>query len=150
MLMPARIVVVAAPLAALLLAGCIVETVPTGPITVTLVNETALDVRPDLYTSGSATDAAGLFVGANLRTDFTDRDFPELRGSESVTLTLDCVDASSIGVHTPVLFDAVQLNVTTSEDIEILLRDADFQCETTVRFVYYTQDDVFHVRVETQ
>jgi hypothetical protein len=143
-----RILTVAAPLAALL-GGCIIETAPTGPITVELVNETSLDVQPRLYTSGSATDAAGLFVGANLRTDFTGRPFPELRADEAVSLTLECDDASSIGVRNPVMFDAVQLIVTNSDDQLFLLRDTDFQCGTTVRFVYYTDGDDFRVRVET-
>lgn len=129
--------------------GCIVETIPLGPITVELANQTALDVRPGFYTSDSATDAAGLFVDANLRTDFTDRAFPELRASETATLTLECADASSIGVNGAVLFDAVQLIPTDSEDQIFLLRNTDFQCGTTVRFVYYADGDGFHVRVET-
>ena len=143
-----RILTAAAPLVALL-GGCILETIPTGPITVELVNETSLDVQPRLYISGSATDAAGLFVGANLRTDFTDRAFPELRRAETVSLTLECDDAASIGVRNPVMFDAVQLIVTNSEDQIFLLRDTDFQCGGTVRFVYCTQDGAFRVRVET-
>jgi len=143
-----RILTAAAPLAALL-GGCILETIPTGPITVELVNETSLDVQPRLYISGSATDAAGLFVGANLRTDFTDRAFPELRRAETVSLTLECDDAASIGVRNPVMFDAVQLIVTNSDDQIFLRRDTDFQCGGTVRFVYYTDGDDLHVRVET-
>jgi hypothetical protein len=135
------------PLASLL-GGCIFETAPSGPISVELANETALDVRPGFHTSGSATDAAGLFVGANLRTDFTDRAFPELRAHETVTLTLECADVASIGVNAPVLYDAVQLIRTDSDDQIFLLRDTDFQCGGAVRFVYYTDGHDFHVRVE--
>jgi hypothetical protein len=144
---PARIQFGVALLAALL-GGCIIETTPPGPITVELVNETALDVRPGFYTSDTATDAAGLFVGANLRTDFTDRAFPELRARETKTLTLECADVASIGVNAPVLFDAVQLIRTDSGDQIFLLRDTGFQCDATVRFVYYIEDEAFHVRVE--
>jgi len=145
---PARTLATVAPLAALL-GGCIVETTPPGPITVELVNETALDVRPGFYTSDTATDAAGLFVRANLRADFTDRAFPELRARETKTLTLECADVASIGVNAPVLFDAVQLIRTDSDDQIFLLRDTGFQCDATVRFVYYTDGDDFRVRVET-
>jgi hypothetical protein len=135
--------------AAVLLGGCIVETVPSGPVTIELVNQTDLDVLPRLYTSGSATDAAGLFVGANLRTDFTDRAFPELRSDETASLTLECDQAASIGVREPEMFDAVQLIVTESDDQIFLLGGTDFQCGGTVRFVYYTDGDDFRVRVET-
>ena len=129
--------------------GCVVATAPSGPITVELVNQTNLDVRPGLYTSSSATDAAGLFVGGTLRTDFTDRAFPELRSDETATLTLECDTVTSIGVKEPVMFDAVQLIVTDSDDQLFLLRGTDFQCEGTVRFIYYTDGDDFRVRVET-
>jgi hypothetical protein len=134
----------AAPLLALL-AGCVSEPPPT---TIELVNTTALDVTPNLYVSESVTDEGGLFVGANLITDFTDRAFPELRGGEHVALTLECDAAVTLGVDAPVLFDAVQVIATTSDDHVLLQRDAGFQCGETVRFVYFTQGDAFRVRVE--
>jgi hypothetical protein len=127
-------------------AGCVVE--PPPPTAVELVNTTGLDVRPNLYASASASDAAGLFVGANLVTDFTDRPFPELRAGESVTLTRECEDIQSIGVEGPVLFDALQLIATPSADRIFLVRETDFQCGGTVRFVYFTEGDAFRVRVE--
>ncbi len=132
-----------------MLGGCVTETIPAGPITLELVNATALDVLPRLYVSGSATDADGLFVGANLHTTFTDRAFLELRADETITLTIECDTLVAIGVQDPVLFDSTQLIVTDSDDQIFLLRDTDFQCETTVRLVYYTEGDEFHVRAET-
>ncbi|MFQ5805671.1 MAG: hypothetical protein ACE5I3_04390 [Phycisphaerae bacterium] len=144
---PARTISVLAPLLALV-GGCIVEPPPPPPTTVQLANSTAFDVRPNLYTSGSATGEAGLFVGANLRTDFTDRPFPELRRNETATLTLECDEIQSLGVDAPVLFDAVTLTVTTSGDRIFLLRDTNFACGATIRFVYFTEGDAFRVRVE--
>ena len=52
--------------------------VPPPPTTITLVNETGLDVTPRLFVSASATSADDLFTDGNLVTDFTDRPFPEL------------------------------------------------------------------------
>ena len=47
------------------------------------------------------------------------------------------------------MYDAVQSIVTESDDQIFLLRGTDFQCEGTVRFIYYTDGDDFRVRVET-
>ena len=134
----------AAPLL-VLLAGCVFEPPPT---TIELVNTTALDVTPNLYVSESATDESGLFVAANRVTDFTDRAFPELRGSEQVALELECDAAVTLGVNAPVLFDAVQVIATASDDHLLLQRDVDFQCGETVRFIYFAEGDAFRVRVE--
>lgn len=128
------------------LSGCIVPAAP--PTTVELVNSTSLDVRPNLYASASATDAAGLFVGANLITNFTQRPFPELRPGESVSLDLECNRVQSLGVDAPVSFDAAQLVVTTSQDRIFLQQGPDFQCGATVRFVYFTEGGSFRVRAE--
>jgi len=61
-----------------------------GPVVIEFVNQTALDVRPNFYASGTAADAAGLFVAANLDTGFIDRPFPELRPGESLSATREC------------------------------------------------------------
>lgn len=140
--------IAAVPLAAAL-GGCVIEVAPTGPITLVLVNETALDVQPGLYISDSATDGAGLFVDANLNTTFTDREFAELRGNETITLSLECDTVLTIGVQGAVMFDSTQLIVTESDDQVFLLRNTDFLCEATVRLVYYADGDEFHVRAET-
>jgi hypothetical protein len=131
--------------AAVALTGCLA---PPPPTTIELVNSTGLDVRPAFYTSGSATGADELFTDGNLVTDFTDRPFPELRGNESVTLTLECDEIRSVGVDGPVLFDALQGIVTRSEDRVFLRRETDFECGATLRFVYFTEGDAFRVRVE--
>jgi len=128
-----------------LVSGCTVEPPPT---TIELVNATDLDVRPNLYTSGSASDAAGLFVGSNLRQDFTARPFPELRGGESVSLTLGCEEVASLGVDAPVFFDAVSLTVEVSGERIWLRRGRDFECGATVRFVYFAEGEAFGVRAE--
>lgn len=124
--------------------GCISQ----PPTTVELVNSTSFDVRPDFYTSDSATQPAALFVGGNLRTDFTDRPFPELRSGQTASLTLNCDEIESMGVDTPILFDALQLTVTSSLDQIFLRQGSDFECGTRVRFVYYTENGAFRVRAE--
>jgi len=125
--------------------GCIE---PPPPTTIELANDTALDVRPNLYVSGSATDAAGLFVGANLITDFTDRPFPELRSRETAVLTLECDQIQSVGVRRSVVYDAATMTVTRWDDQIFLRQDTDFTCGATVRFVFFTDSDAFSVRVE--
>ena len=144
----ARIMCALAPLA-VLVGGCVVEPPPpSAPVTVELVNSTTLDVRPNLYASALATDGAGLFVAGNLREDFTNRPFAELRGGETATLTLECDDIQSLGVDSPVLFNAVLVTVTTSTDRVFLQRGSDFDCGATVRFVFFTEGETFRVRVE--
>ena len=129
--------------------GCIVLPEPElEPVVIEFVNQTALDVRPNFYASDTATDAAGLFVAANLDTSFIDRPFPELRPNESLSTTRACGVVSSLGVRQPVLFDAASLTVTTSEDQIFLRRDAEFTCGATIRFVFFTEGDAFRVRVE--
>ena len=131
----------------LAIGGCVVA--PPAPTTVELVNSTPLDVRPELYVSGSALDEAGLFVAENLVTSFTTRPFPELRGNETATLTFECEQIRSIGVEMPVMFDAALLIPTESNDRIFRLQGTDFECGVTLRFVYYTQGDTFHIRIET-
>jgi len=118
------------------------------PITIELVNETAFDVRPNLYVSDSATGEAELFVAANLVTDFTDRPFPELRPGETATVTLECDQARALGVDAPLLFDAATLTITPSADRIFRARDADFACGDTIRFVYFREAAAFRARVE--
>jgi hypothetical protein len=129
--------------------GCIALPAPEPePVVIEFVNQTSLDVRPNFCASETATDAAGLFIGANLDTSFTDRPFPELRPGESASTTRACGVVSSLGVSRPVLFDAATLTVTTWEDQILLLRDAEFTCGATIRFVFFTEGDAFRVRVE--
>jgi len=144
-----KIVGALAPLA-VLLSGCVIESPPSPLTTVELVNSTVHDVRPNLYTSGSATDVAGLLVTANLRSDFTSRPFPELRAGETATLRLECADVQSIGVDAPTVFNATLLAVTTSADRIFLLRGADFECGATVRFTYSEEGEVFRATVEVR
>jgi hypothetical protein len=131
--------------------GCVVvEPEPPEPVRVVLVNSTEYDVRPNLYTSGSATSATALFVSGNLRTDFTDRAFPELRAGETRTLTLECDDVQSVGSDAPVLFDAAQVIATASEDRAFVAKGADFDCGAVLTFTFFTEGDVFRVSGEVE
>ncbi len=142
----------AALLLALVLApgsGCVVVTPdPPAPVTIELVNPTAANVRPNLFTSSSAGDEAGLFVAANLNTSFTTRPVAELRAGESATITLDCAQLRTIGVDRPVLFNGATLSVTTSDDRLFLAKPGSFDCGSRVRFVFFTEGNVFRARVE--
>jgi hypothetical protein len=131
-----------------LCAGCIPAPAPQ-PVTVELINQTGLDVTPNLYVSGDAGDSAALFGDdANRVTDFTDRPFPELRSGEIVSLEFPCKEAASIGVRNAVLFDAVTLTVTNSTDEIFLPRDGDYDCGATIRFYYFREGAAFRVRFE--
>ena len=129
--------------------GCIQPAPAPGPVTVELINQTGLDVTPNLYASGFTGDPASLFGdAANLVSDFTDRPFPELRGGEIVTLEISCDDAGMIGVRNPVLYDAITLTVTNSTDEIFLVPSGDFDCGGTVRFYYFREGSAFRVRFE--
>lgn len=148
-----RIAMMSCALGALLAAcgGCVVvEPEPPQPVSVVLVNATEFDVRPNLYTSASATSATALFVSRNLRADFTDRAFPELRAGETRTLTLECDDVQSVGSDAPVRFDAAQVIATTSEDRVFAVKGPDFDCGATLTFTFFTEADAFRVSVEVE
>lgn len=128
--------------------GCIVET-PPAITTVELVNATSGDVTPNLYVSATADSADALFgTSANLRTDFTDRPFPELRPNETKSIEVSCDELRTLGVSRPVLFDAASVAVTNSADVIFLISDGDFVCGKTVRFTHYREGDAFRVRYD--
>src|SRR5215510_8300815 len=131
------------------LSGCVRPAPAPGPVTVELINQTGLDVTPNLYVSDFTGDPASLFGdSSNLVTDFTNREFPELRVGEVVTLEIPCDEAGAIGVRNPVLFDAVTLTVTNSTDQIFLVPSGDFDCGGTVRFYYFREGSAFRVRFE--
>lgn len=131
-----------------LASGCIVET-PPAIGTVELVNATAGDVTPNLYVSAEADTSDALFsTSANLRTDFTDRPFPELRANETKSIEVSCDQLRTLGVSRPVLFDGGSVRVTNSEDVIFLISGGDFVCGKTVRFTYYREGDAFRVRYD--
>lgn len=144
----------AAPAAAGLLlvaAGCIVVSTPPSPpppTTIEFANTTALDLTPNFYYSDTATDAAGLFVVANLDTSFIRREFAELRPGETASTTLECERTLSLGVSRPRLFNPAADQVIQSGDQVFLLRDRDFACGPTLRFVYFLEGGALRVRVE--
>lgn len=119
---------------------------PTGPIRVELVNQTALDVEPNLFASATATQPWNLFKAGNLVLNFTDRPFPELRPGETVALTYLCLELASIGVHNPVLVDAIGIGRTTAEERVFFAVGEELPCEATIRFTYYMEDGAFQVR----
>lgn len=127
--------------------GCIV---PPSPVRIELVNTTALDVRPNLYTSSGATSSGELFLPENLRTDWTTRVFPELRAGETATLELACADATAVGVTGSVMFDALRVNAVTSADVHFLQRDVDFACGQTVRFTFVNDAGALRVQLSVE
>lgn len=132
----------------LAMAGCIVEA-PPAITTVELVNETTGDVTPNLYVSATAENSDLLFsTSANLRTDFTDRPFRELRANETRSIQVSCDQLRALGVLRPVLFDAAQLQVSASDDVIFLAAGGDFECGKTVRFTYFREGDAFRVRYD--
>jgi hypothetical protein len=121
---------------------------PPAPVTIELVNQTGFDVRPSYYRSASAGTAADLFIDANLRTDFTDRAFPELRPNETIALSVECDQIASLGAQRPAMFDSTTLTVIRSENEVLRVRGDGIACGGTVRLVYYTEGTAFRVRVE--
>jgi hypothetical protein len=129
--------------------GCVVvPEPPPEPVRVEFVNETGLDLTPNFYYSDTAADAAGLFVVAHLNTSFIEREFKELRPRETEFTVLECDQVRSLGVRRPRLFAAGTLEVVDSEDEIFLLRETDFECGATIRFIYYVENGVFRVRLE--
>jgi hypothetical protein len=146
----ASYVAAASPL--LLAAGCIVvgppPPPPPPPATIEFANTTSLDLTPNFYYSDTAADAEGLFVVANLNTSFIRREFAELRPGETASTTLACERTLSMGVSRPRLFNPAADEVIQSEDQIFLLRDRDFACGPTLRFVYFLEGGELRVRVE--
>jgi len=128
------------------LGGCPTE---SNSVTVELVNNTTLDVTPNLYASGKAATNAALFVDANLRQDFTDALFKELASGETRSLTLDCAaEARTIGSLGASAFNPATLTRSTSADEVFLTRGGDFNCGDRVRIVYSIVSGAFRVTVE--
>lgn len=126
--------------------GC--PPLPPEPISVVLVNETALDVAPRLHVSATAAGADGLFVAENRVKKISDRPFPELRARESVVLAFPCEDVASLGVSGSILFDALALTVELAPDQIVLAPPGDVECGGAVRFVFYQDAGGFRVRWE--
>lgn len=128
------------------LAGC---TASLEPLKIELINQTGLDVTPNLYSAADAPDAAGLFGDSGNRiTNFNDRPFPELRGNEIASIELGCESAGVVGVSKPTLFDPATLTVTPSSDEIFLVRTTDYDCGRHLRFYFYREGSALRVRVE--
>lgn len=128
------------------LAGC---TAALEPLKIELINQTGLDVTPNLYSAADAPDATGLFGdGGNRITNFNDRPFPELRGNEIASIELGCESAGVVGISKPTLFDPATLTVTPSADEIFLVRTTDYDCGGHLRFYFYREGSALRVRVE--
>ncbi|MEP0845885.1 MAG: hypothetical protein HRF50_03580 [Phycisphaerae bacterium] len=140
---------VVGPLLGLVLAasGCIVA---PPPVRIELLNTTALDVRPNFYSSSEAATSGELFLAENLRTDWTSRVFPELRAGETASLELTCADAAAVGVSGSIMFDALRVSAVTSPDVLFLLRDAEFGCGQTVRFTFVNDAGALRVQLSVE
>lgn len=126
--------------------GC---TTTREPLTIELINQTGLDVTPNLFAATDAADAAALFGdGGNRVSNFNDRPFPELRGNEIASIELGCESAGVVGVSKPTLFDPATLTVTPSTDEIFLVRTTDYDCGGHLRFYFYREGAALRVRVE--
>jgi hypothetical protein len=135
------------------LGGCItiVEPPPPPPpdTTVELVNETGFVLDPNFYVSADSTDEGGLFVSANRVTSFSSRAIPTLGGNSRATLTFACDEIRSMGVWRPVFSDPVNFTGGASGDSIIIQRNDEYVCGDAIRFVYFVEDEVFGVRLES-
>ena len=71
-----------------------------------------------------------------------------MRAGESASVSLACDEVTSFGVNRPESFDAINVTVTVSDDQIFLLRDTQYTCGTTVRFVYFTEGEALRARAE--
>jgi hypothetical protein len=122
---------------------------PPPPLRIEFVNGTALDLTPNFYYSDSAADAPSLFVVAHLNTSFIQRPFAEIPSRGTAHTVLACERVRSLGVSRPRVFNAAVLEVTDSGEEIFLLREADYDCGATLRFVYYLEGETLRVRLET-
>lgn len=135
---------------ALALAGCIPQRSEPKPVDTLfeLVNATGLVVDANFFASGSARDAAGLFVQSNIYTGYSSAPIPTLGANQTVNFTLPCNQTASIGVRRPVFTNPLIISGGESADEILLLSDIGFECGAKIRFVYFTEGDAFRVRVE--
>ena len=122
--------------------------ISTPEVIVELVNETGLTVDANFFISADASDEGGLFVSGNLFTEYSDRPIPTLGARMTVSFALACDRIRSMGVSRPVFVNTLTFTGGVSPDQIIFLRESDYACGDTLRFVYFAEDDVFHVRLE--
>ena len=53
-----------------------------------------------------------------------------------------------MGVSRPIFVNTLTFTGGVSDDQLILLRESDYACGDTLRFVYFAENDVFRVRLE--
>ena len=131
--------------------GCVVVSPapPPPPETmIELVNETGLTVDANFFISSDASDAGGLLISGNLFTEYSDRPIPTLGARKTVRFALACDRIRSMGVSRPIFVNTLSFTGGVSDDQIILLRESDYACGDTLRFVYFAENDVFRVRLE--
>ncbi len=84
----------------------------------------------------------------DLFTEYSDRPIPTLGARMTVSFALACDRIRSMGVSRPVFVNTLTFTGGVSPDQIIFLRESDYACGDTLRFVYFAEDDVFHVRLE--
>ena len=136
--------------AGLMAAGCVVVPPASPPpeTMIELVNETGLTVDANFFISSDASDAGGLLISGNLFTEYSDRPIPTLGARKTVRFALACDRIRSIGVSRPIFVNTLTFTGGVSDDQIILLRESDYACGDTLRFVYFAENDVFRVRLE--
>lgn len=134
----------------LLAGGCVViePEPPPSPVDIEFVNNTNLSLTPNFYFSDSATSSSALFVFGFLNTSFITRPVKELRAGETGQTRIECDRVLSLGVSQPKLFEGATLTVITSSDQIFLLKDRDFACGDSLRFVYTLEEGELRVRLE--
>jgi len=128
--------------------GCVVVDDPAPPVSIELANTTSYIIDANFFISMTATDEAGLFVQENIYTDFSTRASRTLGPNETATFELPCDRVQSMGVRAPLFAAQIGFGGGRSDDVIFLLRDADFTCGATIRFVFFTEAEAFRVRVE--
>ncbi|MBU0641302.1 MAG: hypothetical protein KKB50_20785 [Planctomycetes bacterium] len=138
--------------ALLRLGGCIAQITPAppppDPVAIELVNQTGYVLDANFFISATATDATSLFVPGNKYTDYTTRPSRTMEPNGSASFELDCDLVAALGVLEPVFSNEIGIGGGRSTDQIFRLRDQEYDCGSRLRFTYYVEADVFHVRVE--
>jgi len=129
------------------LGGCWPE--PATELTITLINDTDLELDPMLFVSDRQVGEDELFDGFTYAyRAFGDKGLLDPR--QQVQFTLPCDQAATIGSHQAGFSDLDTFTGGTSVDSPLLHLDADFACGQTVTFrfsrhasgLYHTTADV--------
>lgn len=115
---------------------------PSNQVTLRLVNETAFNVKPEVFVSpiggfGGDDVLGGLLDSVTeelLAIGINREDFDELRPGQSVTRTFDCNDIEAVMASDAELKSG--LGISPEDSTEVFLMDRDFVCGETVIITY--------------